>query len=535
MFENNHFKMGKRNRACEGCHRLKIKCDISISPGLACERCSRNNLECIPAAPRLQRDRISELEAEVQGLRIALRDQSSGTTPNRSPAQLPDDHNLKLLSFLDAYIPPSKQQSIIQAFAQQAGAAWPVIRLPTKMDRLRTKSTVLLLSVVAYTVTQEAQGIEIELHDELVRETMHTIGDEVIGRGQRSLELVQAMLVAAFWNKSTRGGQQGSCYQIIQLAVDMAIDLGIAGHSWQPSPAAFFSRYENPTSTEARRTWLACFVALSASSISMRRPNTVPWNAHHQECLLHLEHKGEPSDILLGQIVRITQLIQEISNQLQLCELAVFVDGNDHTTHNRIKTLVNKVDAWVNQIPLKLASSPTLKVWRHVAMIHIYEVVLHTPTNKASFAAPFIPGRIAVKDFPRPLKIIPSLEGALEAIVQNCHALIDTAAEMDPNLAINLPPFCFTPTILYALYVLVTVLVAATGPENTYGQCLPGDSFHIERCGSKLRRLTAGMVTLDPTMSCFSTRMFDATSWLKEWHKDYIGIIQRYEKNLATE
>ncbi|KAF2120025.1 hypothetical protein BDV96DRAFT_566565 [Lophiotrema nucula] len=532
-FQHESSNTRKRNRACEECHRLKIKCDVSTSLGVACERCSRNNVECVPAAPRLQRDRINELEAQVQELRKAMQDQSSSTTPSRSPCRLLENHNHAVLSFLDARIPSSQQQDLLRIFAHHAGAAWPVVRLPVELERIRAKSPVLLLSVLVHSVTQDTQRTELAVHDELVRETMHILGDEVIGRGQRSIELVQALLVAAYWTKPLRGGPQGSCYQIVQLAADMAIDIGIAGSSLQPSPVAYFSRHEDPTALDARRTWLACFVALSTSSMDMRRPHPFPWNAHHEECLLHLESRGEPSDILLCQIVRITQLNQEISNHLCLCQLAAFVDGNDYSTHATIETLKNKVDAWAAQIPPSLASSQTLKVWWHVAMIHIYEIVLHTPTNKATFAAPFIPGRIAVKDFPKPAKIIPPLKTALEAIVQNCHAVIDTAAEMDPALVLSLPTFCFAPSVLYSLYVLVNVLVAATDPANTYGQCLTKGAFHIEQCGLKLRSLTAYTRSLDPTLSCFTTRMFDATGWLEEWYNNYNAILQRYETNLA--
>ncbi|KAF2866657.1 hypothetical protein BDV95DRAFT_598565 [Massariosphaeria phaeospora] len=540
--------MKKRSRACEECHRLKIKCDVSTSPEATCERCRRNNLECMPTAPRLQRDRINELEAQIQELRIALQDQNSSTTPSgstttsgsittsRSPGSLLEEsHNHALLSFLDARIPQSKQQDLLYLFAHQAGAAWPIVRLPMELDHIRAKSPILLLSVLVCSFTQATQGTELDVHDELVRETMRILGDEIIGRGQRSIELVQALLVTAFWNKVTRKGQQGSCYQIVQLAADMAIDIGIAGFSLQPTPVSYFSRHLDSTSLEARRTWLACFVALSTSAISIRRPNPVPWDTHLEECLLDLESRGEPTDMLFCQIVRITQLIQEISNHLCLFHIATFVDANDFSTHATIETLKNKVEAWAAQIPPYLASSQTLKVWGHVAMVHIYELVVHTPTNKASFAAPFIPGRLPVKDFPKPATIIFPLKTALEGIVYNCHAVIETAAEMDPALVLSLPTFCFAPTVLYALYVLVTVLVAATDPANTYGQCLPKDSFRIEQCGFKLRSLTACMKEFDPTLTCWTTRMFDATGWLEEWYNDYNAILWRYEASLVNQ
>lgn len=526
--------MGKRNRACEECHRLKIKCDVSTSPGKACERCTRNNLECVPAAPRLQRDRINQLEAQVQELKHALSDRSSNeTTPTRSPGSLLENQDGMILSFLDARIPFQKQQQLLYHFGQHAGAAWPIIRVSMNLDQIRVRFPILLLSILVYSVSQDMQGTDLETHDELVRETMRVLGEEVIARGQRSLELVQALLVAAFWSKYTRKGEQASCYQIIQLAVDMAIDLGIAGFSLQPSPAAYFCRLEDATSLEARRTWLACYVALSTSSVSMRRPNAVPWNAHHEECLLCLESQSETSDVLLCQIVRITQLIQEVFDQLHLFRLATFVDSNDYSTHITIETMRNKVDVWTAQIPPGLLSSQTLRVWRHVAMIHVYEVVLHTRTNQSSFAAPFIPGRVPVKDFPMPANIIPPLRSALEALVYHCHAVIDTASEMDPALVISLPTFSFAPTVLYALFVLVTTLAASTSPGNAYGKCLVRDNFQIEKCGSNLRRLTAGMKGLDPTMSCWTVRLFDATGWLEEWYNDYSMILRRYETHLV--
>ncbi|KAJ8115864.1 hypothetical protein OPT61_g2595 [Boeremia exigua] len=469
----------------------------------------------------------------IQELQIALRERSNSATPGRSPASLHENYDEAVLSFLDNRIPPSKQQELLHLYANHAGAAWPVVRLSTKLSELRAKSPILLLSVLVYSVTHQSQGTELEVHDELVQEAMYILGNELLGRGQRSLELVQALLMVSFWNKTSRKGQQGSCYQLVQLATDMAIDLGIAGPSLQPSPPAYFSMHEDPTSLEARRTWLACFVALSTSSISTRRSIAVPWNGHHQECLLDLETRGDPSDILLCQIVRVTQLIDEISSLLHLCQSRVFMDGNDPRTYAVVDALKAKVDCWAAQIPSSLASSKTLKVWYHVAMVYIHEVVLHTPTNKTSFAAPFVPGRIAVKDYPKPTHIISPLQEALAALAQHCHAAIETATDMEPALVLSLPTFCFAPTVLYSLFVLVNLLVASTDPANTYGQYFSKENFRIRECGLKLRLLTTHMRILDPTMSCYTTRMFDATSWLEQWHNDYIVILQRYEENVA--
>lgn len=524
----------KRARACEECHRLKIKCDVSTSVGGVCERCSRNNLHCLPAAPRLQRDKIQELEAQIQELQTVLQERSNSTsTPGRSPASSYENYEDALLSFLDHRIPPSRQQDLLHHYDSHAGAVWPIVRLSMSLDELRAKSPVLLLSVLVYTITQQIQGIDSDVHDELVKEAMYIIGNEIIGRGQRSIELVQVLLVAAFWSKTSRKGQQGSCYQLIQLATDMAIDLGIAGPGLIPSPVAYFDMHQNTTSLEARRTWLACFVALSTSSVSTRRTIAVPWNSYHEECLLELETSGDLSDLLLCQIVRIMRLIDEVSSLMCLCESAIFIDGNDYNTHAIINHLEAKIDAWAAQLPLDLAFSQMLKVWYHVAMIHLYEVVLHTPTNTASFTAPFLPHRIVAKDYPKPAQVIPPLQSALKTLVKHCHAAIDTVAAMDPVLILSLPTFCFAPSVLYSLFVLVNLLVVSTDPANTYGRYLARGECRIEEYDAKLGHLMAQIKALDPTMSCYTTVLFNATSWLGQWYNDYTAILQRYEASVT--
>lgn len=501
--------MRKRIRACEECHRLKIKCDVDVAP--PCERCSRFGLDCVPAAPRLQRDRISELEAQLQELKNTLRAQGSSSgnclTPSGSSASSQGDHNIAVLTFLDARVGVSTQRHLLEYFKQRSGSSWPIVDIHADLSTLRAKSPSLLLAIIACFVTQEGQSTEVLVHDEILRETMHVLGEELIPKGRRSLEMVQTLLVTAFWNKPARGGSYLSCYQMIQLAADMAIDLGLAGPAWQPSPAALFSRHDDPTTPQARSTWLACYIALSLSSISIRRPNPVPWNDHHQECVNVLERRGEPADLLLCQMTRITHLGQEICTALSLHQITVFVDGNASSTHATMSLLAAKADEWASQVPPSLASSQILRVLFHVTMIHIYEPILHTPTNKASFAAPFIPIRLPIKDFPRPAQPSASLPHALSTIVTHCHAVISTAAAMDPELVLSLPSFCFAPAVLYALFVLVSTLVACTDPTNTYGQCTGREVFRVEEFGTKLRDLTGRMRALDPSMSCWTTRM----------------------------
>lgn len=71
-----------------------------------------------------------------------------------------------------------------------------------------------------------------------------------------------------------------------------------------------------------------------------------------------------------------------------------------------------------------------LKISRHVAMIRLYGVTLHTPINRSSFAAPFIPGHMPVKDFLTTDNMIPLLSSVLKATtLSDCRSSVTDSLE----------------------------------------------------------------------------------------------------------
>ena len=59
----------KRLRACDACHSIKIKCLLgSEERDPPCPRCVRLGKECIITPPKRQKDRVAELEAQVEAL-----------------------------------------------------------------------------------------------------------------------------------------------------------------------------------------------------------------------------------------------------------------------------------------------------------------------------------------------------------------------------------------------------------------------------------------------------------------------------------
>ena len=88
----------RRGRACDACHSIKIKCELGASPGSVppCERCLRLGKTCSVSAPIRKKDRIAELEAQLEEMTRLLRMQelkdggvgAEGRKSPRSPVSL---------------------------------------------------------------------------------------------------------------------------------------------------------------------------------------------------------------------------------------------------------------------------------------------------------------------------------------------------------------------------------------------------------------------------------------------------------------
>lgn len=67
----------ERPRACDVCHAIKIKCELGSTGGQApCARCRRLGKDCVVSPPKRQKDRVAELEAQVEALTKLLQSQN---------------------------------------------------------------------------------------------------------------------------------------------------------------------------------------------------------------------------------------------------------------------------------------------------------------------------------------------------------------------------------------------------------------------------------------------------------------------------
>ncbi|KAG8665505.1 hypothetical protein FPOAC2_10582 [Fusarium poae] len=534
--------MTKRSRACEACQALKVKCEFP-SDSSTCERCTRFNITCVPAARKWQRDRIAELEDQVKSLQERLdgtstqamstyaastRATSVFSTEGNWPTAntLPSD-----LGFLDARLDYDSQLKGLKTCSTTAAQFWYLISpvdtssAPSRLDSMRNETPIKLMALFA--VAPPEANIDPQNQEELRTKALEIIGKAAVGLKSPSVDFIQAALVMSLWIRPSLNMNHANPIQLAFIAHDLGVELGLGGSELQTSAPAWFFRIQGPPTLEMQKTWLASWMTSTMAALGLRRAHVFDWGRSHYEALHALEADG--SEPLFLDMLHTTRLHARIATGLGLCNVHAFhnIDSNVATTTKA--QMYNDLDALNNR---PLAHDVQLFFWQRLAAVYANEPVLHTATNKILFGSPYVAERIGVNDFARPAQVTPNTARALIALMEACHFTIDAVLVMEPSLMLSLPSLCFGPAVSYTLSILVKLFVAVSAPGNTYSQVLTRERIHVREAMEKLISVKERLLYLDPNMGNWNTRIIGSVEWLSVWLDDYEGIIEQYESNL---
>ena len=173
----------------------------------------------------------------------------------------------------------------------------------------------------------------------------------------------------------------------------------------------------------------------------------------------------------------------------------------------------NLITEWKTQIPPHLFN-PVLQFWEHVALLYAHEYVLHTTTNKQSFAAPFAAERLSMTDIAAPI-VTPEHIDSLFALRDNAHAILNQFSSFDMGLVMALPPIVFVSRVAYAQWILIKLYLASTALGNTFGSFLDPDSLRVDACLEQMIAVNEKAEKIDP--HCGNARILVAQRRLREW------------------
>ena len=203
------------------------------------------------------------------------------------------------------------------------------------------------------------------------KEVMQVYADRIICRGEKSLELIQAILVSTLWYWPPEHFEEVKFYQLIHIAAVMAVDIGIHKQNKVPRPLSSAGlapsksmagmwnwrkqAFPDASSIEARRTWLSCYFICCNASTGLRRPNMVHWSPYIAESIEMLETSplAVPSDKLIAQWARSQHIMEKVMPHFGLSDDQSNVTLSDPNIQAALAGYEHDLDEWRNQVPIE--------------------------------------------------------------------------------------------------------------------------------------------------------------------------------------
>ncbi|KAF1809075.1 hypothetical protein P152DRAFT_461934 [Eremomyces bilateralis CBS 781.70] len=528
----------KRPRACDSCRQLKVRCAIDPGSGEPCLRCKKAGRTCIVTPPTRKRqkkadNRVAELERKIDALTATLQAQSgnvrdgdsrsgsdnegrsvdirtdkrrrveSYTSPDQElrmeTATLPngelvykmaksvfgDQPTRKTLdqdtirSRIDKIVSRELSNRIFERYCQEHMVRFPAVAFPpgTKADDIRYTKPILFLAILNSTSYREEVSVEVQ---EALRVEMVDVYAVVMWKqGEKSLELVQALLVSSLWYRIPPVFEQHLFYQQIHMAAIMAIDIGLGKRriqqldkKWYGDRSPFRKLKPPPESAESRRSWLACYFMCISTTMVLRRPMLLRFNEYMRESIEYLETASDalPSDKIITRHVRLAHIAEEVAVQFSMDDPSASVSVSDAKVTYGIKHFEKDLA----EILSKPEESTASQVLEPIIDLYIHEIALHNSD---------------MDDFKIPLNVPESFKGgysiagphhvdALERIQRAAQKELDIFLSLDVETIITLPVISSV-RIVYTTVVLIKLYVAATS-SGEISQVIHKSELRIE-------------------------------------------------------
>jgi hypothetical protein len=161
-------------------------------------------------------------------------------------------------------------------YVNEMAVEMPMVVFPpgTTMGDVRRGKPTLFLTILAAAIGKFNKEAQLTL----LTESYKMIADRVVVKGEKSLELIQALLVSTIWYLPPDNLEELKFYQLIHMAVVLAMDIGL-NRRIQGDLKPFARLREllikkpqggnlDVSGPEARRTWVGCYF-LSVQSVAL--------------------------------------------------------------------------------------------------------------------------------------------------------------------------------------------------------------------------------------------------------------------------
>ncbi|ORY55884.1 uncharacterized protein BCR38DRAFT_402951 [Pseudomassariella vexata] len=430
--------IAKWGAACAACATAKAKCIRSVErPGAKCDRCERLDKECLDQVhkPRKKRQskpsKTAQLEERLNSLVELIKASNSGGIPASTrtvpsitedtsciptnadstpsvqhggsvtcnistpstyssvepPRTVPTTYNqyapprcICRAPVGEAPLPVESDETLLSIFVTKLSPQYPFVVLRPGISAQELESTrpflfatIRMVASVRHLSSMRAQSYPIMKH----------ISENMLMGSQRSLELLQAILLVVGWYHY-HCMMHSQLNNLTALANSLAADMGLnRSPELQERTRILVLNPEQPKArtNDERRALCGVWYINSVVSLAFQRVETLTFTPYMKQCVQDLETDREyETDVLLVQLVRIQHLSDRIAQVHAKDQHHDDLPGIPRAPLTAyLNAFQTELDKYKAQIPRHLRSQKILLAHLHTATLRLWEPPIVDP------------------------------------------------------------------------------------------------------------------------------------------------------------
>ncbi|KAK1080939.1 hypothetical protein LTR33_005108 [Friedmanniomyces endolithicus] len=407
-------------------------------------------------------------------------------------------------------------RQLVETYKNDLFPHFPTIPIAASVtaDEMRRSRPTLFLAVISAASGKENPDLSATLDKEILEE----YATRSLMNSEKSLELVQALLISAVWYHPPSEFGQLKYYEYIHMAATKVMDLGLgtrpkvarsrlgnAAQGREPAKQAMLHPAEdasNPDlsmtprsrdgspdtgSLESRRTFLACYMICTSVSLSMRRPNMLRVSSYVRECVeyLHRSPDALPRDRILVHWLRLVMIAEEVSVSFSYDDPGGIASITELRAQLMLKDFEKRLSAWWASVPIEDRHG-NLTIMYYTNRLFLHEIALHVDHSPEDFRAPYQMGTIthpppAPNAGPGGDPEVPTqtLAEAIAECITSSHAVLNAFFAMDVDGLRALPVFGYV-RVTFAAFALAKLCLSAAHPEARLHRVVDRRALQVE-------------------------------------------------------
>ncbi|KAJ5158647.1 uncharacterized protein N7500_008298 [Penicillium coprophilum] len=388
---------------------------------------------------------------------------------------------------------------------------YPIVVFPTgtTAELVQETKPLLFLSIMSIacagycTITQQR---------DLANKVRLYLAERAVVRGEKSIELVQALQIVSFWYRAPDDYKQMNLNQLASIATTMAIDLGLDRIELSKPTSSDNEMWDR---AEEQRAWLGCLLLSASLSLILRRPNSLAWSSHYDDCAADLRRtKTSPTDEFLCVIVKTECICHAVNQELSLSDSTTLASLSDQNTLSKVQKFKTQIEC------LPLEQVPSLKkslieFGRFASLLYTHELALHVNHNIDEFRAPFSVKSLETCNFIDMHDLHPSRILMLRAIIHAAQGLLDVFLKLSTSDMIALPPHIYGGRVIYAVVLLLKLHKALRSSGRAISEYVTADELRLEVYIEHLVLVSRSLIAKDDRSAL--SRAFLVMPQLSQW------------------